>query len=81
MKPILILAALAALLFVSPAEAKLFDRFRDRQKNVTVAVTVEPAVQTEAVTAPKLRRLRPLEKFKARLALNKKLRKARVAAE
>ncbi len=81
MKPFLLLVALAALLFTSPAEAGLFNRFRNRTKNVEVAVTVEPAVQVEAVTAPKLRRLRPLERLKARRALSKQLRKARVTVQ
>ena len=76
MKPILILAALVALLCVSPAEARLFDRLR---APAPLTVTLAPApVETMEVAAPKLRRLRPLEKFEAMRSLREKLRKTRV---
>ncbi len=78
MRPILILAAtLAALCFVTPAEAKLFDRIRDRNPT-HLAVTVAPELKTEAIAAPKQRRLRLIERVRAYRAASKSIRAARV---
>ena len=82
MKMISILAVtLAALCFVSPAEAKLFDRFRNRPKPVPIAVSVEQAPETQAIEAPKGRRLNLRERIGARLKFRAALKEKRIATE
>lgn len=80
MRLFLIVAVMLAVLMCSTAEAKLFDRLRNRPKPVPLAVTVvqDPVVETQEVVAPNLRRLRPLERLKAFGKLRAAMKKLRV---
>lgn len=74
----LIVAACAALLFCSPAEAKLFHN-RPAEVRVDVKIAPQAIVQPQKVTYQHgERRLRLGERIKARMQFSKSLRTLRV---